>query len=93
VLATMNRPLITAIVYGWMRGHEAELQVGSAVIRMSGSTSVTLLNLEDRVAQVQLAQGTLNYSGTAPGSERRDRDRNAESRVFDPPARQIPDRG
>ena len=60
VLATMNRPLITGDRLWVDAGAHAELQVGSAVIRMGGSTSVTLLNLEDRVAQVQLAQGTLN---------------------------------
>jgi hypothetical protein len=60
VLATMNRPLITGDRLWVDAGARAELQVGSAVIRMNGSTSVTLLNLEDRVAQVQLAQGTLN---------------------------------
>jgi hypothetical protein len=60
VLATMNRPLITGDRLWVDAGARAELQVGSAVIRMSGNTSVTLLNLEDRIAQVQLAQGTLN---------------------------------
>ena len=60
LLATMNRPLITGDRLWVDARARAELQVGSAVIRMSGSTSVTLLNLEDRVAQVQLAQGTLN---------------------------------
>ncbi len=60
VHATINRPLITGDRLWVDAGARAELQVGSAVIRMSGSTSVTLLNLEDRVAQVQLAQGTLN---------------------------------
>jgi uncharacterized protein DUF6600/FecR-like protein len=60
VLATMNRPLMTGDRLWVDAGARAELQVGSAVIRMSGSTSVTLLNLEDRVAQVQVAQGTLN---------------------------------
>ena len=60
VLATINRPLITGDRVWVDAGARAELQVGSAVIRMNGSTSITLLNLEDRVAQVQLAQGTLN---------------------------------
>jgi len=60
VLATVNRPLITGDRL-WVDGRaRAELQVGSAVIRMSGSTSVTLLNLDDRITQLQLAQGTLN---------------------------------
>jgi hypothetical protein len=58
--ATMNRPLITGDRLWVDSGARAELQVGSAVIRMSGSTSVMLLNLEDRVAQLQLGQGTLN---------------------------------
>ena len=29
-------------------------------MRMSGSTSVTVLNIDDRITQLQLAQGTLN---------------------------------
>jgi hypothetical protein len=58
--ATMNRPLITGDRLWVDAGARAEVQVGSAVIRMSGSTSVMLLNLEDRVAQLQLGQGTLN---------------------------------
>jgi hypothetical protein len=60
VLATVNRPLISGDRLWVDAGSRAELQVGSGVIRMSGNTSVTLLNLEDRVAQVQLSQGTLN---------------------------------
>ncbi|TAN55346.1 MAG: hypothetical protein EPN19_03255, partial [Betaproteobacteria bacterium] len=60
VQARMNRPLITGDSLWVDAGARAELQVGSAVIRMSGSTSLTLLNLDDRVAQLQLAQGTLN---------------------------------
>jgi hypothetical protein len=62
VLATMNRPLITGDRLWVDAGARAELQVGSAVIRMGGSTSVALLNLDDRVTQVQLAQGTLNVT-------------------------------
>ena len=60
LLATVNRPLITGDRLWVDARARAELQVGSAVIRMSGSTSVTLLNLENRIAQVQLSQGTLN---------------------------------
>jgi hypothetical protein len=60
LLATMNRPLITGDRLWVDARARAELQIGSAVIRMSGSTSVTLLNLEDRIVQVQLSQGTLN---------------------------------
>ena len=60
VQATVNRPLITGDRLWADAGARAELQVGSAVIRMSGSTSVTVLNLDDSVVQLQLAQGTLN---------------------------------
>ena len=59
VQATMNRPLITGDRLWADAGARAELQIGSAVIHVSGSTDTTLLNLDDRVAQLQLAQGTL----------------------------------
>src|SRR4029450_865725 len=59
VLATLNRPLVTGDRLWADAGARSELQVGNAYIRMSGETSVTLLNLDDRVAQMQLAQGTL----------------------------------
>ncbi|CAG9932082.1 hypothetical protein [Candidatus Nitrotoga arctica] len=60
VQATRNRPLITGD-HLWMdTGARAELQIGSAAIHLDGSTSATLLNLDDSVAQLQLAQGSLN---------------------------------
>ena len=60
VEAGINRPLITGDRLWVDDGARAELQIGSAVFYMGGGTSVTLLNLDDRVAQLQLAQGTLN---------------------------------
>jgi hypothetical protein len=60
VVAGINRPLITGDRLWVDAGARAELQVGSAVFYMGGGTSVTLLNLDDRIAQLQLAQGTLN---------------------------------
>ncbi len=60
VRATVNRPLTTGDRLWADTGARAELQVGSAVIRMSARTSVTVLNLDDSVVQLQLAQGTLN---------------------------------
>ena len=60
VEARINRPLITGDRLWVDAGARAELQVGSAVFHMGGNTSVTLLNLDNRVAQLQLAQGTLN---------------------------------
>ncbi len=60
VEARINRPLITGDRLWVDAGARAELQVGSAVFHMGGGTSVTLLNLDNRVAQLQVAQGTLN---------------------------------
>src|SRR6202521_4532677 len=60
VWATVNRPVINGDRLWADAGARAELQAGHAMIRMSGSTSVTVLNLDDGVVQLQLAQGTLN---------------------------------
>ena len=60
VQGTINRPLTSGDRLWITSGARAELQIGVATLRMSGSTSVTLLNLDDRVAQLELAQGTLN---------------------------------
>ena len=60
VRARINRPLSTGDRL-WADGRaRAEIQVGGAVIRMNGNTSVALTNLDDRIAQLQLTQGTLN---------------------------------
>jgi hypothetical protein len=60
VQATRNRPLITGD-HLWMdTGARAELQIGSAAIHLDGGTNATLLNLDDSVAQLKLAQGSLN---------------------------------
>ena len=59
VRAAINRPLTTGDRL-WTGGNSrAELQIGGAAIRMGPSTSLVLLNLDDRIAQVQLTQGTL----------------------------------
>ena len=60
VRATVNRPLITGDRLWADAGSRSELQLGGAAIRMGSHTSVTLLNVDDRMAQVQLTQGTLN---------------------------------
>ena len=59
VQATLNRPLTTGDRIWADADSRAEVQVGGAALRMGASTSVTLLNLDDSIAQVQLAQGTL----------------------------------
>ena len=69
VQATRNRPLITGDHLWVDAGARAELQIGSAAIQLNGSTSATLLNLDDSVAQLQLAQGTVNVRVRRLGPE------------------------
>ena len=59
VQAAINRPLTTGDRLWADASSRAELQVGGAALRLGAGTSVTLLNLDDRIAQVQLSQGTL----------------------------------
>jgi hypothetical protein len=60
VQATLNRPL-TAGDRLWADARaRAEVQVGGAMIRMSADTGMSILNLDDRIAQVQLSQGVLS---------------------------------
>ena len=58
--ATLNRPLTTGDRLWAEPGARTEIQVGRAVVRMSGGTSVSILNLDDQITQLQLAQGALN---------------------------------
>ncbi|HEV2978706.1 MAG TPA: DUF6600 domain-containing protein [Casimicrobiaceae bacterium] len=60
VVAQPNRPLITGDRVWADSGSRAELEIGTASARLGSTTSVTLLNLDDRIAQIDLAQGTLN---------------------------------
>jgi hypothetical protein len=60
VQATINRPLTTGDRLWADAGARAEIQVGGAMIRMDASTGVSVLNLDDHIAQLQLTQGTLN---------------------------------
>ncbi|UXI69265.1 DUF6600 domain-containing protein [Tahibacter amnicola] len=60
VNATRNRPLIRGDRLWTDRGARAELQAGTATYRLDEGTSFQILNLDDRNAQVELAQGTLN---------------------------------
>ena len=60
VQATINRPLTTGDRLWADAGARAEIQVGGAMIRMNAGTGVSILNLDDRIVQLQLTQGTLN---------------------------------
>src|ERR1700712_1936412 len=57
--ATVNRPLVTGDRLWVDAASRAELQLNGAAVRMGAFTSVTLLDLDDRVAQIQLAQGSV----------------------------------
>lgn len=57
--ATPNRPLTTADRLWTEPGARAELGVGPVTVRLGSSTDFTLLNLDDRIVQLQLSQGTL----------------------------------
>ncbi len=60
--AVRNRPLIRGDRLWTDRGARAELQVGSSAIRLDSNTSVEILDLDDRIVQVQLTQGRLDLS-------------------------------
>ena len=60
VHATINRPLTTGDRLWADAGARAEIQIGGAMIRMNAGTSLSVLNLDDRIVQLQLTQGTLN---------------------------------
>src|SRR5690242_8579156 len=56
--ATLNRPLTTGDKLWADQNSRAELDIGSAVIRLGSSTGLAFLNLDDSVAQVNLTAGT-----------------------------------
>jgi len=58
--ATINRPLTTGDRLWADAGARAEIQVGGAMIHMNAGTGVSVLNLDDQIAQLQLTQGALN---------------------------------
>jgi hypothetical protein len=58
--AVDNRPMTTGDKLWADKGSRAELQLGSAVIRLSENTGVSFLNLDDHTAQVQLSSGSIN---------------------------------
>ena len=60
IRASINRPLTTGDRLWVDSRGRAEVQIGGGIVRMSSSTSVSILNLDDRIAQLRLSQGTLN---------------------------------
>ncbi len=60
VEAVPNRPMTTGDQLWSDRDSRAEVQLGSASIRLSSNTGMSFLNLDDRTIQVQLTAGSLN---------------------------------
>src|SRR5690242_6383748 len=60
VSAVVNRPITTGDKLWTDNGALAELNIGSAVIRLSGNTGFSFLNLDDRMTQIRITEGTLN---------------------------------
>lgn len=58
--ATINRPITTGDKLWSEENSRAEVDLGSAAIRLSGDTGFSFLNLDDHTAQVQLSAGTLH---------------------------------
>jgi hypothetical protein len=60
VRASVNRPLTTGDrLWADARGR-AEIQVGPGLIRIDAGTGLSILNLDDRIVQLQLTQGTMH---------------------------------
>ncbi|PYU84593.1 MAG: hypothetical protein DMG50_04010 [Acidobacteria bacterium] len=60
VSAVVNRPITTGDKLWTDNDARAELHIGSAAIRLSDNTGFSFLNLDDRMAQIRLTEGTLN---------------------------------
>ncbi|HYA62692.1 MAG TPA: DUF6600 domain-containing protein [Candidatus Sulfotelmatobacter sp.] len=60
VSAVLNRPITTGDKLWTDQGGRAELHIGSAAIRLSEMTGFSFLNLDDRMAQIRLTEGTIN---------------------------------
>ena len=59
VQADPNRPLTTGDNLWADKDSRGEVHIGSTAIRMSSETGISFLTLDDRTAQLQLAQGTI----------------------------------
>src|SRR6185295_9772050 len=59
VQAALNRPVVTGDRLWSDTDGRTELQLGNASVRMGASTSLSVLNVDDRAVQLELSQGTL----------------------------------
>src|SRR5579863_4132421 len=60
VPATLNRPLTTGDRLWTEAGARAEMNLGSAALRLNGRTNFAFLNLDDRTTQIQVSLGTVS---------------------------------
>lgn len=60
--AVSNRPLTTGDKLWADQDSRAEVQLGSAVIRLAPNTGFSFLNLDDNTVQIQLTSGALNIT-------------------------------
>jgi hypothetical protein len=60
VSAVLNRPITTGDKLWTDENSRAELQIGSASVRLDGMTGFSFLNLDDRIMQIRLTEGTIN---------------------------------
>jgi hypothetical protein len=60
VSAVVNRPITTGDKLWTDNGGRAELHIGAAAIRLASNTGFSFLNLDDRMAQIRLTEGTIN---------------------------------
>jgi FecR protein len=58
--AVVNRPLTIGDKLWTDNGARAELNLGTAAIRLGDQTGFSFLNLDDRATQIQVTEGTLN---------------------------------
>ena len=64
VEASINRPLTTGDRVWADAGARAEIQVGGALVRLDAGTGMSVINLDDRIVQLQLTQGAMNVRVT-----------------------------
>jgi len=60
VSAVVNRPITTGDKVWSDNGGRAELNMGSAAIRLSSNTGFSFLNLDDRTTQIRITEGVIN---------------------------------
>lgn len=58
--ASLNRPLVTGDKLYTDRDARAELDLGTAKLRLNENTGFSFLNLDDKTAQIELTEGTVN---------------------------------